>query len=168
MGLLPVVEPGAGVPICRMAACSWPFFQAVHSQPVTAPAGYRGGGRWPAAMSLSLIEGSTLARALYKLATSPSPGGLDPAPWEGTATELLEALRRTCRAGGLAAAELPAGERALGQKVREIAAALRRAGVDVRPGRRTGHRRSLIIQQIALTSAEDHTAASSLLQKEEN
>ena len=86
------------------------------------------------AMSLALIEGSTLARALYKLATGPSPGGLDPSPWEGTATELLETLRRVCQAGGLAA-ELPAGERALGQKVREIAPALRRAGVDIRPGR---------------------------------
>ena len=97
-------------------------------------------------MSLSQIEGSTLARALYKLATAPSPGGLDPAPWEGTATELLSKLRGTCQAHGLAAAELPAGERALGQKVREIAPALRRAGVDIRPVR-TKKRRTLRVRR---------------------
>ena len=119
------------------------------------------------AMSLSLIEGSTLARALYELATGPSPGGLDPSPWEGTATELLETLRRVCQAGGLAA-ELPAGERALGQKVREIAPALRRAGVDIRPGRRTEHRRSLIIAKIAASGSQNQTLASRFLHKEEN
>jgi hypothetical protein len=102
-----------------------------------------------ASMALSQIEGSTLARAIYRLATGPSPGGLDPAPWEGTATELLAALRGICTDAGLSASELPAGERALGQKVREIAPSLRKAGVDIRPGKRTEHRRPLIISKTA-------------------
>ena len=117
-------------------------------------------------MSLSLIEGNTLATALRKLATAPSPGGLDPAPWEGTATELLETLRRVCQAHGLAAAELPAGEKILGQKVREIAPALRRTGVDIRPQPRSKHRRSMIIAKIP-GAAEDQDQGPSLLQKEE-
>ena len=98
-------------------------------------------------MALSQIEGSTLARAIYRLATGPSPSGRDPGPWEGTATELLTALRGLCADAGLPASELPPGERALGQKVREIAPALRKAGVDVRPGQRTEHRRPLIISK---------------------
>jgi len=102
------------------------------------------------AMSLSLIEGSTLARAIYRLATGPSPGGLPPAPWEGTAAELLDALKRICHDAGLPAAELPAGERMLGQKVREIAPALRRGGVDIRPGPRAKNRRPLVIQKITV------------------
>ncbi len=110
-----------------------------------------------ASMALSQIEGSTLARAIYRLATSPSPGGRDPAPWEGTATELLAALRGICNDAGLPAAELPAGERALGHKVREIAPALRKAGVDVRPGKRTEHRRPLIISKT--TPPQDHPPA---------
>ena len=115
-----------------------------------------------ASLALSLIEGSTLARALYRLATAPSPGGLDPAPWEGTATELLAALRGICTDAGLPASELPAGERALGQKVREIAPALRKAGVDIRPGKRTEHRRPLIISKTAPASDQAHTLSSLL------
>ena len=108
-------------------------------------------------MALSQIEGSTLARAIYRLATCPSPGGRDPALWEGTATELLTALRSICTDAGLPASELPAGERALGQKVREIAPALRKSGVDVRPGKRTEHRRPLIISKT--TSPQDQPGA---------
>lgn len=118
-----------------------------------------------AAMSMSLIEGSTLARALYKLATAPSPGGLDPAPWEGTATELLGKLRGICHAHGLPAAELPAGEKILGQKVREIAPALRRTGVDIRPQPRSKNRRTLTITKITST-ADDRDQDLSLLRKE--
>ena len=115
-----------------------------------------------ASLALSLIEGSTLARALYRLATAPSPGGLDRAPWEGTATELLAALRGICTDAGLPASELPAGERSLGQKVREIAPALRKAGVDIRPGKRTEHRRPLIISKTAHASDQAHTLSSLL------
>ena len=100
------------------------------------------------AMSLALIEGSTLARALHRLATRPSPGGPDPGPWEGTAAELLATLRHGCQAAGLAAAELPADERVLGRQVREIAPALRRAGVDIRP-RKSGPKRYLRITKIS-------------------
>ena len=113
------------------------------------------------AMSLSLIEGSTLARALYRLATTPSPGGPPPTRWEGTATELLQTLRHTCQAADLPTTELPAGERMLGQKVREIAPALRRTGVDIRPGPRAKSRRPLIIQKI--TPDADTPPPSSLL-----
>jgi hypothetical protein len=115
-----------------------------------------------AAMSVAQIEGSTLARALYRLATEPSPRGIDPAPWEGTAAELLAALQCTCRVAGLPETELPAGERKLGQRVREIAPALRRAGVDIRPGQRTKHRRTLTITKIT-SGAIDTTAPSPLL-----
>ena len=49
------------------------------------------------AMSLALIEGSTLARALHRLATRPGPGGADPGPWEGTAADLLATLGTAAR-----------------------------------------------------------------------
>ena len=116
------------------------------------------------AMSLSLIEGHTLARALYRLATGPSPGGLPPSPWEGTAAELLDVLRRTCQAAHLPTADLPADERALGRQVREIAPALRRAGVDVRASR-TSRRRTLLIRPATNTETTPppETEPSSLL-----
>lgn len=115
-----------------------------------------------AAMSLAQIEGSTLARSLYRLATQPSPGGLPPGMWEGTATELLAALQRVCQDASLPAAELPAGERQLGSRVREIAPALRRAGVDIRP-RRTERRRTLIISKIENNEPGPETPPASLL-----
>src|SRR5450755_2018982 len=49
-----------------------------------------------ATLALSLIEGNTFAYAIYRLATLPSPGGLEPSPWEGTAGELLDTLQRLC------------------------------------------------------------------------
>ena len=104
------------------------------------------------AMSLALIEGSTLARALYWLATCPSRGGADPGPWEGTAADLLATLRHGCQAAGLATAELPADERVLGRQVREIAPALRRAGVDIRT-RKSGPKRYLRITKISGAAA---------------
>ena len=103
-----------------------------------------------ASLALSLIEGSTLARALYRLATAPSPGGLGPARWEGTATELLAALRGICTDAGLAAAELPAGERAA--RAESSARSPRpcaKPASDIRPGKRTEHRRPLIISKTA-------------------
>ena len=62
-----------------------------------------------ASLALSLIEGNTFAYAIYRLATPPSPGGLDPAPWEGTAAELLDTLRRICADARMAAGDLPDG-----------------------------------------------------------
>ena len=60
-----------------------------------------------ATLALSLIEGSTFAYAIYRLATAPSPGGLDPGPWEGTAAELLDTLRRLCAEARMPTADLP-------------------------------------------------------------
>ena len=74
-----------------------------------------------ASLALSLIEGNTFAYAIYRLATLPSPGGLDPGPWEGTAGELPDTLRRICTDARFAASDLPDDVRAVGRQVREIA-----------------------------------------------
>jgi hypothetical protein len=100
-----------------------------------------------ATLALSLIEGNTFAYAIYRLATCPSPGGLDPAPWEGTAAELLDTLRRICADTRMAASDLPEDVRAAGRQVREIAPSLRKAGVDIRASR-TGKRRTLRIRKL--------------------
>ena len=100
-----------------------------------------------ATLALSLIEGNTFAYAIYKLATLPSPGGLDPTPWEGTAAELLDTLRRLCAEARMPTADLPEDVRAAGRQVREIAPSLRKAGVDIRASR-TGKRRALRIRKI--------------------
>ena len=100
-----------------------------------------------ASLALSLIEGNTFAYAIYRLATLPSPGGLDPGPWEGTAAELLDTLRRICTDARMAASDLPGDVRAVGRQVREIAPSLRKAGIDIRP-RKTGPRRLLRITKI--------------------
>ena len=100
-----------------------------------------------ATLALSPIEGSTFAYAIYRLATAPSPGGLDPAPWEGTAGELLDTLRRVCAEARMPVADLPEDVRAVGRQVREIAPSLRKAGVDIRASR-TGRRRALRIRKI--------------------
>ena len=100
-----------------------------------------------ATLALSLIEGNTFAYAIYRLATCPSPGGLDPGPWEGTAAELLDTLRRICAEARMAASDLPEDVRAVGRQVREIAPSLRKAGIAVRP-RKSGPRRLLRITKI--------------------
>jgi hypothetical protein len=100
-----------------------------------------------ASLALSLIEGNTFAYAIYKLATAPSPGGLGPRPWEGTAGELLDTLRRLCAEARMPASELPEDVRAVGRQIREIAPSLRKAGIDVRT-RKSGPRRLLRITRI--------------------
>jgi hypothetical protein len=100
-----------------------------------------------ATLALSLIEGNTFAHAIYRLATAPSPGGRDPAPWDGTAAELLDKVRQICAETRMPASDLPHDVRAAGRQVREIAPALRKAGVDIRTSR-TGKRRTLRIQKI--------------------
>jgi hypothetical protein len=94
-----------------------------------------------AALALTLIEGNTFAYAIYRLATTPGPDG-GPRSWEGTAAELLDTLRQICTDTRLPAADLPDDVRAVGRQVREIAPALRKAGVDIR-SRKTGSRRLL-------------------------
>lgn len=101
-----------------------------------------------ATLALSLIEGNTFAHAIYRLATCPSPGGRDPAPWEGTAAELLDKVRQLCAEARMPASDLPEDVRAVGRQVREIAPALRKAGVDIRASR-TGKRRALRIRKTA-------------------
>jgi hypothetical protein len=101
-----------------------------------------------ATLALSLIEGNTFAYAIYRLATCPSPGGRDPAPWEGTAAELLDKVRQFCAEAKMPASDLPEDVRAVGRQVREIAPALRKADVDIRASR-TGKRRALRIRKIA-------------------
>ena len=100
-----------------------------------------------ASLALSLIEGNTFAYAIYRLATCPSPGGLDPGPWEGTASELLDTLRRICQEARMTASDLPDDVRAVGRQIREIAPSLRKAGIDIRP-RKSGPRRLLRITRI--------------------
>jgi hypothetical protein len=117
-----------------------------------------------AGLALSLIEGNTFAYAIYRLATCPSPGGLDPAPWEGTAAELLDTLRRICVDARMTASDLPEDVRAVGRQVREIAPSLRKAGIDIRTSR-TGKRRALRIRKI--TDPGPETAPSSALPGEQ-
>ncbi len=116
-----------------------------------------------AAMALSLIEGSTFAYAIYKLATAPGPGGLDPRPWEGTAAELLDTLRRLCAETRMPTGELPEDVRAVGRQVREIAPSLRKAGIDVRT-RKSGPRRLLRITKTENEPAPEEPQDSSSLE----
>jgi hypothetical protein len=101
-----------------------------------------------ALMGMTLIEGNGFAQALYRLATQPSPGGLDPTPWEGTAAELLSVLHTICTDHGLSLADLPAGAAATGKRIREVAPSLRKVGVDIRAVERTKKRRTLHVRQI--------------------
>ena len=116
-----------------------------------------------ASLALSLIEGNTFAYAIYRLATAPSPGGLDPAPWEGTAGELLDIIRRICADARMTASDLPEDVRAVGRQVREIAPSLRKAGVDIRP-RKSGPRRLLRITKIETDGRPEEPADSSSLE----
>jgi hypothetical protein len=116
-----------------------------------------------ASLALSLIEGNTFAYAIYRLATCPSPGGLEPGPWEGTAGELLGVLRRICADARMPASDLPEDVRAVGRQVREIAPSLRKAGVDIRP-RKSGPRRLLRITKIELDARPEEPADSSSLE----
>jgi hypothetical protein len=109
------------------------------------------------AMGAELIEGDRLAQALYLFATDHHSHGR---PWEGTARELIPLLHTVCGKHRLSAAELPADYRAMGRKVREIAPALRKVGVDIRTGDRSKKRRSLIIRKID-TSGQEELALSS-------
>ncbi|MGW5680330.1 hypothetical protein [Nonomuraea sp. NPDC003754] len=84
------------------------------------------------AMGMSLIEGNTLARALYLFAS--------PHPWEGETSHLLAALHRVCGEHGLPASELPADVRTIGTRLTELAPSLRKVGVDIRR-RKSGAKR---------------------------
>jgi hypothetical protein len=116
-----------------------------------------------ASLALSLIEGNTFAYAIYRLATAPSPGGLGPRPWEGTAAELLDTLRRLCAEARMPTAELPEDVRGAGRQVREIAPSLRKAGIDVRT-RKSGPRRLLRITKIESEPAPAEPPDSSFLE----
>ncbi|MEQ4207933.1 hypothetical protein [Actinopolymorpha sp. B9G3] len=104
-----------------------------------------------AALGMALIEGNTFARALHWHAATLKPGhaggSFEPGVWEGTAEDLLTALRAICERHGLPVDELPKDARAVGRKVREIAPSLRKVGVDIRPDR-TNKRRTLRLQRI--------------------
>ncbi|MBO3744900.1 ATP-binding protein [Streptosporangiaceae bacterium NEAU-GS5] len=85
-----------------------------------------------AALSMTLIEGNTFARALYYFASTQ--------PWEGGYSDLLAALRRICDQHGLPASELPGNARHVGTKVTEVAPSLRKVGIDIRR-RKSGSKR---------------------------
>lgn len=93
-----------------------------------------------AAMGMTLIEGNTLARALYLFAS--------PQPWEGTTTQLLAALHRVCTEHGLPANELPANVRNIGTKLTEVAPSLRKVGVDIRRRKSGAHRFIRMIKNV--------------------
>ena len=84
----------------------------------------------------------------------PQPRRARPGPWEGTAAELLDKLRRICAEARMPASDLPEDVRAVGRQVREIAPSLRKAGVDIRP-RKSGPRRLLRITKIEPTPAKN-------------
>jgi hypothetical protein len=98
-----------------------------------------------AELGMNLIEGDTFARAVYRLAAGTSE---PPDQWEGTSSELLAALQRICALTGMPTGDLPTDPRVVGRKVREIAPSLRKVGVDIRDGQRTGGRRPLVIKRI--------------------
>ncbi|GII05458.1 ATP-binding protein [Planobispora takensis] len=77
-----------------------------------------------AALGMSIIEGNTLARALYLFA--------GPTPWEDSTAQLLAGLQRTCIEHGLPVGELPGNVRTLGTRLTEVAPSLRKVGVDIR------------------------------------
>ncbi|WP_067071665.1 hypothetical protein [Carbonactinospora thermoautotrophica] len=112
-------------------------------------------------MGMALIEGNTLAQALYRFATQTSPGGLGPRPWEGTAAELLAALHQVYATYGLPTSELPQTVQAVGIRVREIAPSLRKVGVDIR-FRKSGSKRFLrIVKRDAHPSPQPQPVLSS-------
>ncbi|KAB2351619.1 ATP-binding protein [Actinomadura rudentiformis] len=121
----------------------------------TTLAAYRGK---VAAMGADLIEGDRLAQALYLFATDRHTQGCE--PWQGTARELIPLLSATCRRHRIPADQIPTDYRVMGRKVREIAPALRKVGVDVRVPSRTGKRRFLLIKALAARPEERSTPSS--------
>jgi hypothetical protein len=100
-------------------------------------------------MSMTLIEGNAFAQALYRLITTPTfDGGAPPEHWEGTAGELLAALAEICRRAAIPLAELPENVQALGVRLSQVAPSLRKVGIDIRRGARSGRRRPLIIRRV--------------------
>lgn len=100
-------------------------------------------------MSMTLIEGNAFAQALYRLITTPGyDGSTPPDHWEGTAAELLSALHEVCRRANIAIAELPENVQALGVRLSQVAPSLRKVGIDIRRGARSGRRRPLIIRRV--------------------
>jgi hypothetical protein len=100
-------------------------------------------------MSMTLIEGNAFAQALYRLVTTPAyDGGDPPAHWEGTAGELLAALHEVCRRAAIPIAELPENVQALGVRLSQVSPSLRKVGIDIRRGARSGRRRPLIIRRV--------------------
>ncbi|MGH3628306.1 MAG: hypothetical protein ACRDRL_12815, partial [Sciscionella sp.] len=98
------------------------------------------------ALGMSIIEGDTLARSLYYLADRASAEPDTPA-WDGTAGELLPILRQIAVAHNLPANEIPGDIRVIGRRVREVAASLRKIGIDVR-FRKSGSKRYLRIVKL--------------------
>ncbi|MGH3377635.1 MAG: hypothetical protein ACRDS0_03735 [Pseudonocardiaceae bacterium] len=100
-------------------------------------------------MSMTLIEGNAFAQALYRLLTTPTyDGSAPPERWEGTAAELLSALQEICRRANIAIAELPENVQALGVRLSQVSPSLRKVGIDIRRGARSGRRRPLIIRRV--------------------
>lgn len=95
-------------------------------------------------MGADLIEGDRLAQALYLFADHHHKVHGE-TPWTGTARELIPHLHEACRREKVPTTELPADFRRLGVLVRQAAPTLRKVGVDIRPGPRSGQRRPLVI-----------------------
>jgi energy-coupling factor transporter ATP-binding protein EcfA2 len=85
------------------------------------------------------VDSDAVATAIYQLAATRSSS------WEGTASELLEELRQADAGGKVTGSKyFPQAGNALSQRVRRVAPALRRRGVDVSTGRAGHDRRRLI------------------------
>jgi hypothetical protein len=114
-------------------------------------------------LGMTLIEGDTLARALYYLAgrTPAAPGT---PVWEGTAGELLTVLRQIADERGLPLGEIPGDPRVIGRRVREIAPVLRKVGIDVR-SHKSGPKRTL---RVIKHAPQPEDTPSSSLQKEKD
>jgi 3-mercaptopyruvate sulfurtransferase SseA len=110
------------------------------------------GLRWPAgtflraystnrgAAAAAILDGDAVAVAVRAM--------LDGRPerlWEGTATELLDALRGHVPESTLRSRAWPSGPRALADRLRRLAPVLRAEGIELEHGRQPGGNRTRVI-----------------------
>ena len=115
-----------------------------------------------AATGMAMIEGDTLARALYLFAHA---GPADAAQtWEGNAEQLTGVLRIIAEEHDMPTTDIPVNTAVLGKKVREIAPSLRKVGIDVR-AHRTGAKGRFFTLRRCETAPPEQDHSSSQVEK---
>ena len=114
-----------------------------------------------AATGMAMIEGDTLARALYLFAhTGPDSADFVPT-WKGGTDDLTAALRIVAEENGLSTGDIPANASVLGKKIREVAPSLRKVGVDVRAHRTKTARQFTVCRcETSAPPDQDHSSSS--------